>query len=228
MGRLVVFFAAICARLILIICTASVFLTAREATAQCSAQDVLKMHMSLNKSMPSRSSLGVIQSAEAVAVWKTIEVGSFTDKFALLAALEAANCGVSDSVWNVFSRSGSIVRVEKFSLDLVVVSVAELGISQERPTLTEIYSRAKKLGFTLAPPDAGPQLRLQYFDQPMGEFLNVAMEPIKTSDGESQIVVVANGGAGLLLLSQDASATMRFFQSSQFVFVRSAIGEAER
>jgi hypothetical protein len=58
----------------------------------------------------------------------------------------------------------------------------------------------------LAPAEAGPQLRLQYADQPSGEFLIVGTRPLRTWSGESLVFVVANGGAGLHLLSQDANA----------------------
>ena len=151
------------------------------------------------------------------------QIGTVTSQYALLDALDAANCGVADSVRNSFSRSELNVSVVSVTLDLVVVSVAELGITAERAPLALIYSQARKLGFTLAPVDAGPYLRLQYVDQPVGEFLNVGMDPIGIPDGESIILVVANGGAGLLLLSQDVGRNMQFFPSSQFVFVRPTI-----
>ena len=127
----------------------------------------------------------LIQSANAVPVWKRIEIGTVTSKYALLDALDAANCGVADLVRNSFSPSELNVSVVSVTLDLVVVSVAELGITAERAPLALIYSQARKLGFTLAPVDAGPYLRLQYVDQPVGEFLNVGMDPIGRQDGES-------------------------------------------
>jgi hypothetical protein len=70
-------------------------------------------------------------------------------------------------------------------------------------TLAAVYARAQQLGFELAAAEVGPLLRLQYIDQPMGEFLIVGMEPIKTWSGEPVILNVANGGAGLVLIGQD-------------------------
>ena len=108
----------------------------------------------------------------------------------------------------------------KAGLDLVVVSVVELGLSEETSSLENIYSRVHELGLALAPADTGPQLGLQYFDQPVGEFLYVGTEPIKAKRGDANIFIVVNGGAGLLLLGQDVRASDQFFPSSQFVFVR--------
>jgi hypothetical protein len=66
-----------------------------------------------------------------------------------------------------------------------------------------------------------PQLRLQYFDQPLGEFLIIGMEPIKTWKGEPVILTVANGGAGLILISQDGSPDAEISVASRFLFMRS-------
>jgi len=114
----------------------------------------------------------------------------------------------------------SLFSTTNTRLDLVAVAVSALGIKTDTARLKDIYSRARKLGFALAAAEVGPQLRLQYFDQPIGEFLNVAMEPILMPDGESDIFVIGNGGAGLLLIGQDADANTDFHASSRFVFVR--------
>jgi hypothetical protein len=47
------------------------------------------------------------------------------------------------------------------------------------------------------------------------------MEPIKTWNGEPVILTVANGGAGLILISQDGSADAEIPVVSRFLFVRS-------
>jgi hypothetical protein len=61
---------------------------------------------------------------------------------------------------------------------------------------------------------------LQYFDQPIGEFLNVAMAPMVTLNGESAIFAVGNGGDGLLLIGNKAEADTKFYALTRFVFVR--------
>jgi hypothetical protein len=84
-----------------------------------------------------------------------------------------------------------------------------------------IYARARQLGFDIATAEVGPQLGLQYFDQPMGEFLVVGMEPIKTWSAEPVILNVANGGARLVLIGQDGRTDAEIPVASRFVFVRS-------
>ncbi|HVR57166.1 MAG TPA: hypothetical protein VMT72_10100 [Pseudolabrys sp.] len=83
-----------------------------------------------------------------------------------------------------------------------------------------IYSRAENLGLGLAPAEVGPELRLQYFNQPTGEFLNIGMRPITTWNGDLVIFTVANGGAGLILIGNNASAETQIPASSTFLFVR--------
>ena len=83
------------------------------------------------------------------------------------------------------------------------MSAAELGFQADTASLADIYARAQQLGFGLATAEVAPQLRLQYFDQPIGEFLIIGMKPIKTWNGEPVILNVANGGAGLIVIGQD-------------------------
>ena len=186
----------------------------------CSAGKVLRRHLLSAKANSPALQPSPIQSAAAVPVWKTIQLGTVENKSALLAALDAAWCGIGNAAQDIFARPGFTLSRSKTKLDLVVVSVVELGLSEETSSLENIYSRAHGLGLALAPADTGPQLRLQYFDQPVGEFLYVGMEPIKAKRGDANIFIVANGGAGLLLLGQDVRPNVQFFQSSQFVFVR--------
>ncbi|MDH6263365.1 hypothetical protein [Bradyrhizobium sp. BR13661] len=61
--------------------------------------------------------------------------------------------------------------------------------------MASVHASAPWLGLELAAAEVGPQLRLQYFDQPIGEFLITGMDPIMRWSGEPIILNVANGGA---------------------------------
>jgi len=148
-------------------------------------------------------------------------LGGFSNSFALRNALDAANCGVGDSAEQILARPAFTLASTRTGIDLVVVSAAALGIAGQSASLGDIYTHAEKLGLSLAPAEVGPELRLQYFNQPLGEFLHVGMKPITTWEGEPVIFVVANGGAGLILIGQKGSADTLMSTSSTFLFVRS-------
>jgi len=71
---------------------------------------------------------------------------------------------------------------QKEKIGLVSFSVKQLGFSNGA-TLQEIYNKAKEFGLELCPPQVGPELRLNYKDQPNGEWLRIAMEPISDRGG---------------------------------------------
>ncbi|UPJ53936.1 hypothetical protein IVB30_05395 [Bradyrhizobium sp. 200] len=202
------------------LCTACIVLFAGEARAQCTARDVLRNQLTL-KTTPSAITPPVpVKSAFAVPVWRTITVGTFANSFALLNALDAAGCSIGGSAEEILARPAFTVGTTKTSVELFAVSAAELGFQTGTARLADIYARAQQLGFGLAAAEVAPQLRLQFLDQPMGEFL-IGMEPIKRWTGEPVILTVANGGAGLVLIGRDGSADAEIPVAARFLFVRS-------
>ena len=200
---------------------ACIVLFAREASAQCTARDVLLNHLT-RKNVPSTDRPPIlIGSAAAVPVWKTITVGTFANFSALSRALDAAGCGIGNAAAEILARPAFTLSAIKTNVELLAVSAAELGFEADTASLAEIYARARRLGFGLAAAEVAPQLRLQYFDQPIGEFLIIGMAPIKRWNGEPVILNVANGGAGLILIGQDGSADAQISVASRFLFVRS-------
>jgi hypothetical protein len=205
--------------LIAMLCTACIVLFASEASAQCTARDVLQNRLTL-KTAPSANTPIPVKSAFTVPMWKTITVGTFKNSFALLNALDAAGCGIGGSAEEILARPAFTVGTTKANVELFAVSAAELGFQTDTAPLADIYARAQQLGFELAAAEVAPQLRLQFFDQPMGEFL-IGMEPIKTWKGQPIILTVANGGAGLVLIGRDGRADAEIPVVSRFLFVRS-------
>ena len=205
---------------IAMLCAAFIVLFASEASAQCTARDVLRNHLTFKK-IPSANRPPIpVRSADAAPVWKAITVGTFANSFALRNALDAAGCGIGDQAEEILARPAFTVSATKTDVELVAVSAAELGFQTDMASLADIYARAQQLGFGLAAAEVAPQLRLQYLDQPIGEFL-VGMEPIRTWKGEPVILTVANSGAGLVLIGQDGSADAEIPAASRFLFVRS-------
>jgi hypothetical protein len=208
------------ALLIAVFCTVCIALFASEANAQCTARDVLQNHLTRKTTPSAKTPPSPVESAFAVPVWRTITVGTFANSFALLNALDAAGCSIGSSAEEILARPAFTVGTRKTNVELFAVSAAELGFQTDTAPLADIYARAQQLGFGLAAAEVAPQLRLQYFDQPMGEFL-IGMEPIKTWKGAPVILTVANGGAGLVLLGRDGSADAEIPVAARFLFVRS-------
>lgn len=106
-------------------------------------------------------------------------------------------------------------KVEK--LDLVILSVKELGFP-DGATTREIYEKAQELGLKLVPAEVGPQLRLQYEDQPMGEYLLVGSEPLAASSGFLIVFNVLRNDRGRWLGTLDGNPGGRWLSNGRWVF----------
>lgn len=202
------------------VCAACVVQFADTTWAQCAARDVLRNQMEL-KARPAPPSELPIKSAREVATWKTIAIGTFSGPVRLPNELDAMGCNVGGQASEILARPTFTVGSRKIDVELVVITPARLGFASDTVSLADVYARARHVGFELAAAEVGPQLRIQYLDQPMGEFLIIAMEPIKTWSGEPIILNVANGAAGLILIGQDGRAEAEMPATSRFVFARS-------
>ena len=199
-------------------CAAGIVMYSSGAMAQCAARDALSTTMPKASSVVAPAT--VHQVGDAPKAWKTIMLGAFANSFALRNALDAASCGTGDLAEEALARPAFSLASSKADVDLAVVTAAELGFTAKSVPLRDIYARAEKLGLNLAPAEVGPALRLQYLDQPIGEFLHVGMKPIVTWQGDPVIFVVVNGGAGLILIGKNVNADAQMPARSAFLFVR--------
>jgi hypothetical protein len=206
--------------LLLMLSASATLLFNEQARAQCSARDVMRRHPEIAEALTVVTFPKPVESAVATKIWKSFQIGNFANKRVLYGALEDADCSIGDTAEQMLVAPEFTLSGVATKLNLAVVSVSALGLAGENVALNDIYAQAQKLGFALCPAEVGPQLRLQYFEQPIGEFLDIAMAPIRTRDGSSGMFAVGNGGAGLLLIGDEASADTRFYQLSRFVFVR--------
>src|SRR5260370_11975287 len=136
--------------------------------------------LTLRKALSANMPPVLVKFAVAVPVWKTITVGTFANSFALRNALDAAGCRIGDSAEEILARPAFTLSATKTDVELFAVSAAELGFQTDTAPLADIYARAQQLGFGLAPAEVAPQLRLQYFDHPIAQFLIIPMKPLKT------------------------------------------------
>jgi len=99
---------------------------------------------------------------------------------------------ISDWAGDMLNKMEPLKNNEK--ADIVSFSVEQLGFPNGA-TLQEIYNKAKELGLELCPPQVGPELRLNYKDQPNGEYLRIAMESISDRDGDPNLFEVERYGS---------------------------------
>lgn len=150
-------------------------------------------------------------------LWKTLQFGTglkTADDFRR--TLKTADCRISDWANDILGRA-RFTNVTG-ELDLAVVSVAELGFPNGA-TRKEIYQKAQELGLELCPPEVGPQLRLQYQNQPMGEWLLIGMKPIAGSDGYLKVFHVVRYDDLWLFSFYDDSDSV-WYGYSRWVFLR--------
>lgn len=153
-------------------------------------------------------------------VFKTLKLGTglkTADGF--LGALNDRGFRIRDSGKEILVRPGFKVSQKEIEVDLVDISVIELGF-RNGATLEEIHKRAIKLGFALCPSEVGPQLRLQYKNQPEGEQLFIAMEPITGSDSGVYMFYVEHEISGLWLSGCGGGPAGFWRGGKRFVFLR--------
>lgn len=118
---------------------------------------------------------------ERFPVWRTVKLGTglkTANDFDV--ALDNGKYNVNTPALNILEHPDFKVAHKETSIDLVRVSSTELGFKGS-VNREMIYTQAQKLGLKLCPAEVGPQLRLQYKDQLVGEELYIGMESIKDS-----------------------------------------------
>ncbi len=133
-------------------------------------QEVVVIAQPQSKTIPQNKS-----EVRAWPIWKTVRLGEYKSVDDLRESLKSS--GVTTLYWaeDILKSSSFWLSSEKVDVDLVKVSVAELGFSSGA-TMPEIYAKAKALGLELCPAEVGPALCLQYPDQVQGELLLMGME----------------------------------------------------
>ena len=153
-------------------------------------------------------------------VWKTIVLGSGlenADDFRT--ALKKAGCRIGDWGNDILGKPAFTVSKEEVEVDLVIKSVAELGFPNGA-TRAKIYEKAIELGLELCPSEVGPQLRLQYLDQPNNEWLLIAMEPISGSGGVLLVFDVGRVGGDRWLFAHCGLPGRLWRAACRWVFVQ--------
>ncbi|MBI4090541.1 MAG: hypothetical protein HY422_00790 [Candidatus Komeilibacteria bacterium] len=150
---------------------------------------------------------------------KTIRLGTHKNVKALKSAITDAGFHISDWANDILGKRAFTIASKETSIDLMTATVEELGF-KEATRYDAICARIRELGYELCPAEVGPQLRLQYQDQPLNEWLVIAMEAISVSDGSLYVFSVRHLDDGQWLDTYRGSPGSLFNPFYRFVFTR--------
>lgn len=147
-------------------------------------------------------------------VWKTVRIGVHKNLDALTKALKKFR--VSDWAKDIMSKPVFTLAQAEEDITLCMATVKELT-GKNQATTTEVLDAVKRVG-ELCPAEVGPALREAYLDQPNGEWLAIAMEPIRGSLGSPRVFSVERIGGELWLDAYYAYPADVWDGASRFVF----------
>lgn len=124
---------------------------------------------------------------------------------------------VDDYTQSMLDSNDFTVAKNAERLNLVRLTVNDLGFPRGATT-KEIYDKAQELGLDLCPAEVGPHLRLQYADQPLGEWVYIAMKPIADRDGNPHVFKLERYEDGLWLSRRWAGPGSRWHADYRLVF----------
>jgi hypothetical protein len=149
-------------------------------------------------------------------IWRTIRIGGFRNADEVRKAIKNAGMNIGNYANDILGKIP--LATSETDVNIVLLSVADLGF-KNGAEYGKICSRAKELGLELCPAEVGSQLRLQYKDQPNGEWLIVAMKPITDSDDDLELFVVERDDFGLWLYIDYGYSDNFWDSSNRFAFV---------
>jgi hypothetical protein len=187
------------------------------ALAVCLGLAVFSSGAALAQEQPIGRLSSDISTQARFQIWRTTTLGPYKGVDAYRNALDAAKIKIGNVADEILGRPAFPYVRGKTDVELTVVSAAELGVESES-ALADVYNRARQLGLVLCPAEVGPQLRLDYRDQPPGDSLIIAMEPVNTHSGDPTILSLVNFSSGLALLANDGRSEFKVPRYVRFVF----------
>jgi hypothetical protein len=188
----------------------------------------LSAALAQDEPIPGAQSSGLnVNKPAHLQIWRTITLGTYKGVDAYRDALDLAKIKTGDSADEILGRPAFPYAATKTDVELAVLSAADLDVESDQSSLAEVYKRARQAGLELCPAEVGPQLRLDYRNQPLGETLDIAMQPVATYRGDPTILTLVNWGTGLMLIGRDGRSESMLFRKSRFVFALPSKGRLE-
>jgi len=145
-----------------------------------------------------------------------VEIGGKT-KQELAEEMKKQGIKTSSYAQDMLNNKDFNVLENQEKASLVRLKVSDLGF-ESGATTQEIYQRAEEFGLELCPAEVGPQLRLQYTNQPMGEWISIGMKQIAGRDGYPDVFDLRRNADGLWLYGDLAEPDGRWSSDGGFVF----------
>ncbi len=144
-----------------------------------------------------------------------VEIGGKTAE-QLITEMETAGIKITDYAKSMLKNREFVPGKNPEEVTLIRLTVADLGLYNAMTD--EIYESAQILGLELCPTDTGPNYRLKYRNQPLGEWINVGMKQITDSGGRPIVFELARSGVGLWLGNSWDEPVDAWHLDSEFVF----------
>jgi len=158
------------------------------------------------------------------SAWRTIKLGAFKTVDAFRATFSQEGCRISDWANDLMSKPDFIKSLESVNpdeeFDMVVMTTAELIGESRNTTMEEVFAGAERLGLKKCPAWMGPKLRLDYKNQPDGEWILIGMEPFCNSGGYLRVFSVERNVSELWLNGYYGSPGSVWYAGHRWVFVR--------
>ncbi len=147
---------------------------------------------------------------------ETIEIGG---KDAKQLEKELIKAGFKISDYAKFMMNSKDFKTQKKSeqANLVRLKVRDL-FGNQSATTDEIFKKAAEVGLELCPPEVGPHMRLNYKNQPLGEWFRIAMKQISGPVGNPYVFDLERISDGVWLDSDWAEPGRRWDSDFEFVF----------
>lgn len=131
----------------------------------------------------------------------TVKIGTgIKDKNGFYEAFITAGMKMGGWASDIMLKPSFLTSNSFLSISLSIKAVSELGF-KKGARRDEIFEAVRQFGLLKCLTEIGPQLRLQYPDQPEGEWLVICMDPIIDSNGDPRMFQVGHNSRGLWLVA---------------------------
>jgi len=131
-------------------------------------------------------------------VWRTVEAGGKSVQV-FERELKQKGINVSDYARDLMKSKDFVTLKRPEQIKIARSTVGGLGFT-EPPTTDQLLQRiGRDPELEYLPPEAAVTLRLEYGDQPLGEYLYAGMKPLTASDGRPSVFKLTRHEDGLWL-----------------------------